>query len=533
MDFGQLLRGKFIIETMEVNDLILGTKRTTVGSLPKKREAAPGSGESSFTQLAKQALQKSVEKTPLFDFDVLRRGINTDSLIRSLDLQTIARIDSLRSRVLAASQQWQASLSDIETSRQKLEGVEAQLKAINPSGLKSLDKITGAITTVDQSLKTVNDVRGTIEARTASVRNDIATVGATAGTIDDAVSGDYRKLLSMAKLPDLNASGLADLLIGKQMMADVQKYLYWIDFARQNIPKYTPKPDYEKPPRFKGQDIRFPEEHSYPKLWIKKTLVSGGTDKAQDPDYLYAKGEALNIASDQRLTGAPMTIALEGTRARRAVTLRGLFDRRKEEPYDEYSATLKGVPMSDMQLGRSDFLPSKITSAQVSTAVAVTVPGRHFDAHVDLAFAGMHVVFERETRGMFERMARDVLQSVSGFDVGLRIWNSAGPVQVAFRTDLDDQIARRIRDVVGAELTRLQNELRAKLNAFIAGKRQEFEKLYAAKKAEVDAKLKSAEDLVNATRATVDAKKKELTDRLEQEKKGKTEDLLKGLMKKK
>ena len=32
MDAGQLLRGKFIIETMEVNELILGTKRTTDGS---------------------------------------------------------------------------------------------------------------------------------------------------------------------------------------------------------------------------------------------------------------------------------------------------------------------------------------------------------------------------------------------------------------------------------------------------------------------------------------------------------------------
>ena len=34
MDAGQLLRGKYIIETMEVKDLILGTKRTTDGSIP-------------------------------------------------------------------------------------------------------------------------------------------------------------------------------------------------------------------------------------------------------------------------------------------------------------------------------------------------------------------------------------------------------------------------------------------------------------------------------------------------------------------
>ncbi|MBI5464862.1 MAG: hypothetical protein HY966_07930, partial [Ignavibacteriales bacterium] len=42
LNFGQLLRGKYIIETMEVNGLILGTKRTTDGTLPgaaKKNES--------------------------------------------------------------------------------------------------------------------------------------------------------------------------------------------------------------------------------------------------------------------------------------------------------------------------------------------------------------------------------------------------------------------------------------------------------------------------------------------------------------
>ncbi len=40
MNFGQLLRGKYIIETAEVNDLIVGTKRTTDGSLPEGRRVA-------------------------------------------------------------------------------------------------------------------------------------------------------------------------------------------------------------------------------------------------------------------------------------------------------------------------------------------------------------------------------------------------------------------------------------------------------------------------------------------------------------
>ncbi len=42
MDFGQILRDKTIIETMEVNTLILGTRRTTNGSLPRARKESSG-----------------------------------------------------------------------------------------------------------------------------------------------------------------------------------------------------------------------------------------------------------------------------------------------------------------------------------------------------------------------------------------------------------------------------------------------------------------------------------------------------------
>ena len=59
MDFGQLLRAKYIIQAMEVDELILGTKRTTDGSLPHKAAAtaAAGTGDNSFTARAQGALQ--------------------------------------------------------------------------------------------------------------------------------------------------------------------------------------------------------------------------------------------------------------------------------------------------------------------------------------------------------------------------------------------------------------------------------------------------------------------------------------------
>lgn len=535
MNFGQLLRGKYIIETMEVNDLLIGTKRTTDGALPKppSMKEEPQGGRNAFASVATQALNKTVEQTPVFNVDNLRKGLNVDSLVKTLDVRTLKYVDSLKTQVLAASQQWQSSLNDLESSKARLQQIETNVKAINPNELKGIDKITTAISTVDNSIKGINEIKQTFDTRQASITADIQRVSGSVGGIDDVVKQDYQKLLSMAKLPNLNTSGIAQLLVGHEMYKRALSYLHWVDFAREHIKTSSTKPEEEKPPRMKGQNIYFPVEHSFPKFWIKKVLISGGKGESPAEEYIRAKGEILNISNDQTITGEPLTASLEGLEGGgRSFTLGALIDRRKETPYDEYKASLGGVPLSAFEIGKSDFLPTKVTNAVMSSSVNVTVPGSRFDSRTRLRFSGVKMQFEAEPKNTIERIVRNVLQGVTAFEVSLRLWNTGDHFDVALSTDLADQISARIKDALGAEFTKLQNDLRSKLDGIIKGKRQEFEKLYASKKADVEGKLAGYQSLVNEKLAFVDGKKKELTDRLEKETKGKGGDLLKKLIKK-
>ena len=98
-------------------------------------------------------------------------------------------------------------------------------------------------------------------------------------------------MLSLARLPDINAIGIAEALVGKQLVRDVKTYLGYVDMAREKIRNYqASQPKEEKPPRMKGQNIHFPVDRHYPKFWIKNIAVSGGEDKAQNADFFYATG---------------------------------------------------------------------------------------------------------------------------------------------------------------------------------------------------------------------------------------------------
>jgi uncharacterized coiled-coil protein SlyX len=107
------------------------------------------------------------------------------------------------------------------------------------------------------------------------------------------------------------------------------------------------------------------------------------------------------------------------------------------------------------------------------------------------------------------------------------MWRNEDTFDVAFTTDLDDQLTSRTKQVIGDEVAKIQNDLRNKLNSKIAEKRQEIEKLIAEKKDMVTNRLKEFENQLNDKGALVEAKKREIENRIDQEKKKQTDDITK------
>jgi len=534
MDFGQLLRGKFIIETMEMNDLILGTKRTSDGSLPKKTEPPPPSDAGpQFADLAQQALQKPLDQAQQgFSLDSFRHGLNADSLLNTLDIRSVKNLDSLKQQTLASSKQWDASLNDLEGSKKQLNDIATNLKAIDPASLNGADKIMGAMNTVEASVKSLNAISQTFNARKASIEGDLQKLSTSAGAVDDLAKRDFQNLMQMAKLPNLSTTGIAQQLVGKEMYNRGLTYLSWIDLARRYAAKYKSTPSMESPPRMRGQDIHFPVERSYPKFWIKKILVSGGTDSTQSQDYIRVQGEVRNISSDQQSAGAPLTVALHGAQGKgRSLSLNALLDRTKDVPYDQYAARLENTPIAEFQLGSSGFLPGSITNTLMNSAVQVTIPGDQLDCRSRLEFHNVTVHFDGEPRNTVERMVRDVLKGISAFNVSLRIWTSGGGMDVALATNLDDQIAAGVKSAVGGEFASLQNNLKSALDARIGEKRKQFDQVLGSKRADVESQLNAVQALLTQNQGIVDAKKKELSDKLAKVKKGNVDNALKKLFK--
>lgn len=534
MSLAQLLRGKTVIESMQVENLVLGTRRTRNGFIANRRGyLLPDSGEVSYSEQIKQLLQNTLGSTPIFDPALWRSSLNIDSLVKAQNFQTLALVDSLQRDVAAASSQWDSTLTTFRESEERLQEIRTSLTAIKPAELKTVEQITAALKTVDESRKAVQDFRNTFQDRYQSITGQVQELTAAAGTLDEAMAQDVRQVLALARLPDINAMGLAELFIGKKILTDAERAAEWIDRGRTLAKRYTPAPDFIKPPRFRGQDIYFPVERGYPKLWIKELKISGGSDRAQNPDYIYLQGLVKNISSEQRVAGVPLSIALQGTRGGSLdVTFSGTIDRRQQQPQDEYNIKMTGLQLRAFDLGKTDFLPTMVPGAVLGMNLAVNMPGEGFRVQGDLQLRSLQLTFQQEPRNIGERLARDVLADVNGFNAGFKIWSAAEGAGASFTTDLDDQFAAGIKRVVGAELAALQNQVRSRVEKEIAGKRAALEKAFAAKRDEVEGKLNAYKALADENFRMLEEKKKELEQRLEQAKKGAFNNAVDRLLKK-
>jgi uncharacterized protein (TIGR03545 family) len=540
LNFGQLLRGKYIIETMEVNDLILGTKRTSDGSIPKPKQQTPqplvvdSTGKpivppSPFAEQAKSSHgSHDSKKSVSFDIDKIKRELRIDSLLNPKNLATYRQIDSLKRQINDASVQWQTTVGEFDKSKASLADIETRVRAINISNIKDLNSANNALNNAKTALNSANDVKNSFNSQKTVLTDGVNKFNSSFKDLDELAKKDFQNVVNMAHLPDVSMKGLAEMLLGKDMMQTAFKYLGYVDMAKSKIKNSPKEPPMEKPRRLEGQNIHFSVEHSYPKFWIKKMLLSGGTDKTQDPEYFYAKGEILNITNDQHITNYPLTMDLTATKGgATTLKLNASFDRRVDPGVDNYKAILTGLRVDAMSLGQSDFLPSKVSNAIADASIIIEVPGNHFDSNTKIAFKNMTVVFDREPGSLVEHIVHDVLAPIKGFNVSLHMWRNKDKFDVAFATDLDDQLAARTKQVLGDEIAKIQTDIKNKLNAQLAAKRAEVERLYADKRDMVMLKVKEQEALVNEKFALVEVKKKEIENRIDQEKKKQTDDITK------
>lgn len=110
--------------------------------------------------------------------------------------------------------------------------MQGKLRGKSPEDLRSgpsLDSLPAsrcrgkieAANNVNKASKNINELNETFKTRRSSITNQINAISSSVNAIDDLARQDYESLKNMARLPDVSMQGLANLLVGKQLLDEV------------------------------------------------------------------------------------------------------------------------------------------------------------------------------------------------------------------------------------------------------------------------------------------------------------------------
>jgi uncharacterized protein (TIGR03545 family) len=467
-----LLEKKIVVDTLAVRDVRFGTARATSGAVPQ-RSPATGAVWRQVDAFVKSVPIPTLSLEGLAGQAVNLGAISADSLRTPAQARVIAlTADSLR-------RTWESDVASLDP-RPLVDSAESLIKQVqtaNPLRLGPVG-VANLVTSGRGMLERLDATKTNLSALTQTVAVGVDTMRARVAALDGARREDYAYARSLVRIPSLNEPEISPALFGDIALDRLKPVLYWLGVAERYLPpgldpRRRPGPDR---PRLAGSTARFPRPRGYPSFLLRYGEVSlaiGGTTAATGAYVARIAG----LTTEPSLYGSPFQFVAERTAAAVGPTelrIAGALDHTTATLRDSVSALAGGFPLPritvggvgaqlDLGLGVTRLSATRSGSA-ISARWIVRAPEATW-TRTDTMRAGAPAPLGSP------EWAEDFLwRSVAGVrDVRIEAWLTGSLEAPAFglHSNVGEALAASLRRELGAEIARVETELRAQVDGLI------------------------------------------------------------------
>ncbi|RMF65671.1 MAG: hypothetical protein D6743_07660, partial [Calditrichaeota bacterium] len=173
MQLGPLFEKKVIIEDVTVAGIRVSTRRSTDGRLPGGNAAEP----SGWVEEARGNLQKQVGSAPILNLGPLKRKINTDSLLASVELKSPARIEQVKQQAADSFRNWEQNLSGFKP-QPELKEIETEIQQLRAQKIEGAQDLISALDKTKRLYDRLNKIKKQVDTRKKALTADFQTIDA-------------------------------------------------------------------------------------------------------------------------------------------------------------------------------------------------------------------------------------------------------------------------------------------------------------------------------------------------------------------
>jgi uncharacterized protein (TIGR03545 family) len=524
LEFFPLLSKKIIVESFTITDIRTNTERSENGAIDEDEKLKIPS----FLKETTEYLEGEVSSVATPQFSSLKKQANIDSIIKILDLTSITKISNLQKEIETTYQSWEKKFSGLKVD-EDLKKVETRIKSIDVNNIKTADQYYAAAKKVDGIYKTINTASKDLTGLNKSLNSDIKKMAEQLVQVDDWIQEDYKRALSMAKIPDINAKNISKLIFGEKVVNQIITYIGYVASAREYThSSQSEKPVKESPQRLKGQDIYFYNQNARPDFWIKKLNLSGYTETD-----IKLSGLISNIVSDQRQIGENTKIALKGNNDQGTeIALKGIFDYLTDQPSENFEFKYHDFSLADYQLSKSKLLPNKIKEGTGILTSKIGLSADQIEGEID--FTGKNLIFDmaisNQNLNEIEKIIQSAIDNISSVKFSAEIKGTSENLDLSIKSNLDDVLMNKIGSIVNERFEKARTDITRRVDSEINKHRAELDNLVSEKNELIQAQIQKYEQMLIKEKDLANKKKKEIEEIYKKEK-SKIEDQIKDFFK--
>ena len=497
-----LLEKKLVIKRLSIADVRTGTQRAK----PATAVTGPGFAPRALAEVQRFAKQFTVPLLSLTPFDTLKALALDPTKLKAVQaaLSLAGNADTVKQAIDNAY----AGLRLQETVDSSA-ALVARLQNTNVRSL-GIDGARRAVADLRRAAARVDSAKARVEGMVTIARRGVDSLQNGLRGIDDARRDDYAFAKSLLQLPSFDAPDIGSALFGKVTIDKFQQAVYWTTLARQYAPPGLLPKESPGPTRMRraGTTVHFAKAQSTPKFLLRRadvnvtigSTVAGGV-------YTLA---ASDVTTDPAILGRPALFAIRRVAKGSDVdSLRvvGSLDHTTARPREIVNASAAGVRLPAVAL---PMLPYRMDPGRGTSEMRFVFDGDQLSGRWVVRSANLSWKQDSsrtQKLNTLETLIARVLTGVNQLDMTADISGTLKAPRLAVKSNLDRQIADRIKAVAGEQIASAQAKVRAQVDKLV-------EEKSAPVKARIAELRTESEQRVADARTKLDEQKRKLDERI-------------------
>jgi uncharacterized protein (TIGR03545 family) len=497
-----LLERKIIVRRLSVGDVRTGTRRET----PARVVGGGGFAPRALAEVRRFAGQFNVPVLSLTPFDTLKAIALDPTQLKAVQAAIVVgnSADSMK----AAADAGFAALRLQET----VDSSAALITRLQGTNIRTLglDGARSALADLRAASSRIDSTRRRVDALIAETRRGVDTLQAQLAAIDVARREDYAFARGLLKLPSFEAPDIGASLFGKVTIDRFQQAVYWATLAREHAPPGLLPRETQGPERLRrsGTTVQFVVPEDNPRFLIRRVdlNVAIGEGAARGA---YALA-ATDITSQPAIVGRPTLFAARRTATGSdvdSVRITGSMDHLGDTPREIVNVQAAGVRLPTLAI---PVLPYTMDPGRGSSELRFALEGDRISGR--WAVKSSNLAWRQDSSRVralnpVESVVARALTGIGSLDLTADISGTIAAPRLAVRSNLDRQVADRLRSVIGEEVAAMQVRIRTQVDAYVDERAAPVRARIADLRAEGERRIADA-------RARLDEEKRKLEDRI-------------------